>query len=262
MPGTGSVLQEVAAVLSGQGVAVQIFAVVERTLVGVQQFRFGPIQFGGGEAVAAHPFYFRQGRAQAGENLARARLHGDILGVDISHQLAFGYESAQKGGIGFSGDIVEPVVQHHVEQAADDGVSVASEGARIAGGQFVVDLGKCQRHFGICEDQIACIAMIGHRVCEPGPGTLRRRQVAEMLDNLRFHVARIDIAHCDHRHQIGPVPVTVETAQRCRRRVADDFQVADRGCAQRSGIRPAGRGSAACSGGQRRFGFAGVPLRG
>ena len=178
--------------------------------------------------MAAHPFYLCQGRAQAEENLARARLHGDILGIDTSHQLAFGYESAKKGGIGFSGDIVEPVVQHHVEQTADDGVSVDSEGARFAGGQFVVDLGKCQRHLGICEDQIASIAMIRHRICEPGPGTLRRRQPAEMLDNLRFHVVRIDIAHYDHRHQIGPIPVTVETAQRFRRRVADDFQIADR----------------------------------
>ena len=70
--------------------------------------------------------------------------------------------------------------------------------------------------------------MIGHRICEPGPGTLRCRQVTEVLDNFRFHGVRIDIAHCDHRHQIGPVPVTVETAQRCRRRVADDFQIADR----------------------------------
>jgi len=62
---------------------------------------------------------------------------------------------------------------------------------------------------------------------EPRLGRGRRGQAGEALADLRLHLRRVEVAHRDHGHQVGPVPGLVEAAQRVARRAADHRHVAD-----------------------------------
>ena len=113
-----------------------------------------------------------------------AHLHANYLIVDTPYQLPLIDKGPQERRISLSGDIVEPEIEHGIEQIADQSIAKDSGIVQVSGGLSVDDLGKCNWEFRIGEDQIAWSSCPQSNSGNPGRTVSGGRQPAEMLSNL------------------------------------------------------------------------------
>ena len=92
---------------------------------------------------------------------------------------------------------------------------------------MVVDLDKCHREFRVGDDQIVGVLVGGDGVDCAFLGLGRIGQARKLLPNAGLELRCVEVAHSDHRHQIGPVPLFVKAAHGLGGRIPDHIDLAD-----------------------------------
>ena len=202
-----------------------------------QQVDLLPRQLAVGEAVLADALQLLQQGGEAA--LDAGLLDHDRKGLDVQrldHPRASG-AGPQPGRVGGLTALEQPRVQHHEGQLLD---RRAAEGRHVPaglGGDLANQDELGAGRLGVGEDVDARRVVVGDREARPVGGVrdggalggglaLGRRR--EVLADLGLDQRRIEVAHGDHGHQVGPVPALVVGPQLLHGRGFEDLGQADR----------------------------------
>ena len=117
----------------------------------------------------------------------------------------------EKGWVSFLGQLEQSGVEHLVEERFDDRLTVGRYGALIAGSLLPIDAdaregGLLVRSYG--EQRLV---VIGHGVLNAFAWIRSRGDAGEVLLDQSPDVRGVEVTHRDHGHEVGPVPVAVES---------------------------------------------------
>ena len=103
-------------------------------------------------------------------------------------------------------DFVAPRRQQARAHPLDHLLTVRADGPLIGGGLHTVDRDRRRGRLAIGDQRVERIGVRRHVVQRPRPRRRRGRNLLEVRDHHRLDCRRIEVAHRNHRHQIGAVP--------------------------------------------------------
>ena len=179
-----------------------------------------------------------QQRVQPARNAVLVQVGGHVQRRRIAHQQGPAAAGGQKRRIGLPAALVQPGVDHAGEQAIDQKATIGGPVVADLRRHLVIDPQRGEVLLGIGRHVHPQVRVRGNGILRPVSGrfgpvgarivgrSLRRRR--EVLADQGFHLVRVQVAHRDDGHQVGPVPALVEGAQVVGRRGLDDLQQAER----------------------------------
>jgi len=150
--------------------------------------------------------------------------HVNLLGPD---ELPFPRRCPQEWGIFFLRQLCKPLVQHTVIELFDDHIPVSPDSAWVLQGQFMDHGDTCSHGFFICGDGKKSFLMIGNREDSPGTRIFCLGEMDKMFLYQWFHFGAVKVSDGDDCHQIGTIPIPVESFQHIVIEFLDDFLFSD-----------------------------------
>ena len=236
--GAGFVLEVVVGVLVGEAVGLSFVLFLGHLGVVAEEFFFLALEFGQQEAVVGH---LLDGLEEGFGGLVDAVLLGSgAEGEDVdftAEEAAVAAAGIHHGGGGFLGELVEALVDHHADEAADEHGAVGADGAvdtflvfPVEGEAGVGGLlvgGDADEGFDVVGDLIAlALQLLGAEELVAAEGVFDL-----LLHGLGAFEAGIlvvvHVANDDDGLQVGAVPVVEEVDDGLALEVHDDFFLTD-----------------------------------
>jgi hypothetical protein len=170
-----------------------------------------PIELGRRETEPHDPFGLGEERREPALRTAVGHQRRERRDDGGAHEQAAVGLRDQERRVRPMGDFGEPRRQQAGEQAFDHLLPIGPDRALIAGRQQAEHADRRGGRFSIGGQRVERVRVRGHRVDRPRPWRRARWNGPEVGDDHRLDRRRVEVADGNHRHQIGAVPVAVET---------------------------------------------------
>ncbi|MNK97191.1 hypothetical protein D3C87_1175090 [compost metagenome] len=210
--GDGFLLQEVARILGHETSRIGLVAFAVGALVIAQHVLARAVQLILAEAEAARPLIFQHQRIDSRLHAALAQQGIRAERFIAAHQLAHAAAALDERGISLLRQFLHARAEHLPVQVFDHLAAVVGDGDRLLrGADRVADEDTVVRRFLVRDHQRFRLRALRHFRIQPRARLRGIFQLAEMLADQLFSLFRLHITDHHHGHQVGTVPVFIET---------------------------------------------------